>query len=158
MKDFNIEQMLAHIPTMLAAEAAALHHGLKTCAVQIEKTAKSEFGHYQSEVGQFAAWAELAESTKADRLANGFTENDPLLRSGALRESITHEVHGLDAAVGSTADVMVYQELGTATMPPRPVLGPAALRNVELVVNTLGRAAAEGLSYGAGSTFTPLEN
>lgn len=158
MKNFNnIGEMVAHLAAMAAAETLSLHHGLKKCAVAIEKTAKSEIGHYQKPIGPFPGWAELADSTKADRLANGFSENDPLERTHALEESISHEIHALEAAVGSTSDVMVYQELGTSTIPPRAVLGPAAIRNKELIIKTLGHAAAEGLLYGSGQTLTSLE-
>ncbi|MFD2271415.1 hypothetical protein ACFS07_10445 [Undibacterium arcticum] len=33
--------MVAHLATMAAAETLALHHGLKKCAVAIERTAKA---------------------------------------------------------------------------------------------------------------------
>ncbi|MFD2271416.1 hypothetical protein ACFS07_10450 [Undibacterium arcticum] len=80
-----------------------------------------------------------------------------MLRSGKLRASISHQIHGLEAVVGSDSDIMVYQELGTEHIPPRAVLGPAAIRNKELILKTLGKAAAEGLLYGAGSSQTALE-
>ena len=41
-------------------------------------------------------------------VAKGFTPDDPLLRTGQLRDSISHQVQGLDAVVGSTSEVMVY--------------------------------------------------
>ena len=158
MKEFtHIGQMVTHLAEMAAAEVLALHHGLKKCAVAVEETARSEIGHYQGEVAPFAGWTELADSTKADRLAKGFTENDPLLRTGQLRDSISHQVGGLEAVIGSTSDIMVYQELGTDRIPPRAVLGPAAIRNKELIMRILGRAAAEGLLYGAGTTQSLLE-
>lgn len=157
MKEFSsIAGMIAHLGVMAAAETLALHRGLKECAVAIEATAKSEFGHYQPEVQPFAGWVELADSTKAERQAQGFTPNDPLLRSGELQKSVNHEVSGLEAVIGSTSDVMVYQELGTDKIPPRAVLGPAAIRNKKLIMKTLGHAAAEGLLYGAGATLTKL--
>ena len=158
MREFaHIGEMIAHLAAMAAAETLALHHGLKKCAVAIEKTAKDEIGHYQGEVGPFAGWVQLAESTQADRVAKGYTANDPLLRTGELRDSIGHQVGGLEAVVGSTSDIMVYQELGTERIPPRAVLGPAAIRNKELIIKTLGHAAAEGLMYGSGSNLTALE-
>ena len=157
MKEFSsIAGMVAHLSTMAAAQALTLNRGLKECAVAIEATAKGEFGHYQPEVAPFAGWVELAERTKADRLALGFTEDDPLLRSGALRDSVSNQVSGLEAVVGSTSDIMVYQELGTDKIPPRAVLGPAAIRNKKLIIKTLGHAAAEGLLYGSGVTLTKL--
>lgn len=158
MKTFeHIGEMIAHLAAMAAAETLALHHGLKKCAVAIEKTAKSEIGTYQGEIGPFAGWVQLADSTQADRVAQGFTANDPLKRTGGLADSISHQIDTLDAVIGSDSDIMVYQELGTDRIPPRAVLGPAAIRNKELIMRTLGHAAAEGLMYGSGVSLTKLE-
>lgn len=110
-----------------------MQKGLKKAAKIIEKAAKDEFGEYQPKVGSFNEWAELAESTKEDRLKKGFIENDLLLRTGQLRDSIEHEVKGLEAVIGSKDEVMVYQEFGTSKIPPRPVLGPATYRNKDKI-------------------------
>lgn len=158
MREFNsITSFIGHLTTLAAAETLSLHNGLKKAAVAIERTAKAEIGTYQGEVGPFPGWVELADNTKADRVAKGFTENDPLKRSGGLEKSISHEISGLEAVIGSDSDVMVYQELGTPNIPPRAVLGPAAIRNKDLILKTLGQAAAEGLLYGSGTTLTKLE-
>lgn len=158
MKEFHgIGSFVAHLATIAAAETISLHRGLEKCAVAIEKTAKDEIGHYQDEVGPFAAWAELADSTKEDRLRKGFSENNPLERTHDLENSISHERHGYKAVVGSSSDIMVYQEIGNEKIPPRAVLGPAAIRNKDLIMKVLGHAAAEGLLYGAGVALTKLE-
>jgi|SRR5450830_198167 len=158
MKEFSsISGMIAHLALMDAHTTLALHHGLKQCAVAIEKTADSEFGVYQGEVGAFAGWAPLADATQAARVALGYTPDDPLLRSGELQRSVTHEIDGLEAVIGSDSDIMVWQELGTDKIPPRAVLGPAAIRNKELITRTLGRAVAEGLLYGSGVSTALLE-
>ncbi|MGZ5053483.1 MAG: hypothetical protein ACXWAT_00910 [Methylobacter sp.] len=150
MREFSsFGAFAAHLLTLQASEALALHKGLKRVAVEVEKTAKAEIGHYQQGIGPFQAWPELAESTKQDRLNKGFTENDPLLRTGGLRDSIDHAVGGLEAVIGSNEDVMIYQELGTKTIPPRPVLGPAALRNEDHIKAILGQAAVAGLVGGS---------
>jgi phage gpG-like protein len=142
---------------MDAAVVLELHHGLKKCAVAIEATAKSEFGVYQGEVDPFAAWAPLAASTQAERERLGYTPDDPLLRSGELQDSVSHVVSGTEAVIGSDSEVMVYQELGTPTIPPRAVLGPAAIRNKPLIQRTLGLAVVNGLLYGSGAALTALE-
>lgn len=158
MKEFtSINQFVTHLVAMDAAVVVGLHNGLKQCAVAIEATAKSEFGVYQGEVGHFAGWAPLADATQADRVAKGFTPDDPLLRAGDLRDSVSHEIDALEAVVGSDSDVMVYQELGNERLPPRAVLGPAAIRNKALITRTLGHAVADGLLYGSGLTLTHLE-
>jgi hypothetical protein len=159
MKEFaSFADMALHLVELAAVEELALHQGLKKCVVAIEKTAKAEIGTYQPEAGSFNAWPELSDSTKKDRVQKGFTENDPLERTHALEESISHEISGNDGAVGSDSDVMVYQEIGTPTIPPRPVLGPAALRNKDLIIKTMGAAAAAGVLYGSGETLTLLED
>jgi len=40
---------------------------------------------------------------------------------------------------------MVYQELGTETIPPRAVLGPAAIHNKDRIEIILGSAVIAGL-------------
>jgi phage gpG-like protein len=121
------------------------HIGLEHVAKHIEATAKEEIGTYQSAIGAFPAWAPLTESTKDDRVRQGFSEDEPLLRTGDLRDSISHEVRGHEAAIGSTSDIAVYQELGTGRIPPRPFLGPASVRSVPLVIETLGAAVVAGM-------------
>ena len=40
---------------------------------------------------------------------------------------------------------MEYQEFGTATIPPRPVLGPAVVHNREVIMELLGGAVVNGM-------------
>ena len=131
-----------------SAEFAIRRNGkraLERVAAKVERTAKSEFGVYQPPVGEFPGWPELADSTQEEREHLGFTPNDPLLRTGELRDSIEHEVDELEAVVGSTSEIMPYQELGTSKIPPRPVLGPALVRNRHEVVKQLGGAVVAGI-------------
>jgi phage gpG-like protein len=137
--------------TVIPAVHSHLGRGLEAAAGLIQNTARAKLGHYQPSVEHFPAWPELADFTKQDRVAKGFTENDPLLRTGELRDSIGHAVRGFEAVIGSTSDVAVYQELGTDRIPPRPFLGPAVVENEEalralwhdvLLRGFLGRGAA----------------
>lgn len=121
-----------------------LQQGLEKVAQHIERVAKDEFGLYQPAVGPFPAWAELAESTKEDRLNKGYDPDEPLLRTGQTRDSISHQVDGLDAVIGSPSQIMVYHEFGTEKIPPRPVLGPAAFRSKEQIKKLIGTAALVG--------------
>ena len=132
------------------------HHALDKAAQIIEQDAKNQIGHYQSEAGPFNAWPELAESTQKERERLGFAPNDPLERTDALKNSISREVRVPEAVVGSTSDIMVYQELGTATIPPRPVLGPAAFKNRDKIEKILGEDLMHVLEYGAVSAFVAL--
>ncbi|MDR9052058.1 MULTISPECIES: hypothetical protein [Burkholderia cepacia complex] len=135
-----------HLMEATAKQALALNRGLNEVAQRVEDTAKAEIGHYQPGVGPFQAWAQLAESTKADRVAHGFTENDPLLRSGELRDSYEHQVHGYVAIIGSKSKIALWQELGTSRgIPPRAVLGPAVIHNHPVIMKILGGATVAGI-------------
>ena len=122
--------------------------GLEIAARIIERDAKSEIGTYQREnVGPFEPWAELADSTKSQRVSLGYTENDPLLRSGAMRDSISHYIDGFDAYIGSPSKILVWQEFGTDRIPPRSVLGLAAHRNIENILKLVGELSVLSLIH-----------
>lgn len=130
----------------------AVVKALKDAEEVLVKEAKSEFGVYQSSVGPFSAWPELAQATKDDRVAKGFTENDPLLRSGHLRDEIVSERDAQSVTVGSEDPVMAYQELGTGKIQPRPVLGTALFKHIDGLVDHFGRLGYLGLG---GATALP---
>ena len=93
MKEFgSIGAFVAHLTTIAVEMEAAEHRILEKSAQLVEKRAKEKIGEYQEQSGEFIAWPELAESTKADRVKQGYTENDPGLRSGEMRDSIRHTV------------------------------------------------------------------
>ncbi len=69
----------------------------------------------------------------------------PLLRSGALRDSVSHAVEGSRAVVGSIDPVATYQEQGTSRLPPRPFLAPTAAAMGEDLAREVGAAIVEGL-------------
>ncbi|MDY7559965.1 hypothetical protein QN366_04815 [Pseudomonas sp. CCC3.2] len=148
MEFHSLQSLALHMATAAVAEIAALEHGLEKCAKRIEKTAKDEIGHYQSGIGPFAAWAPLADSTETRKAEKGYPADSPLLATGEMRDSITRKTHALEAVVGSTDPKMVYHEFGTPKIPPRPVLGPALLRNKEFIKKTIGHAAVSGLIGG----------
>ncbi len=144
----DLGEMAVELLAMRVGVITELQHGLDKVLEKIEETAKGEFGEYQPNVGPFPAWAELAEATKADRAHQGFPENEPLLRTGDLQDSIEHERDGFEGVVGSKADIMLYHELGTANMPARPVLGPAAYRNKPAIEKLLCAAVVAGMIGG----------
>ena len=155
MKEFrDIGQFVAFLSRIPAAVAEAEKKGLGAAGAMIEAEAKAEIGHYQEAAGPLPAWAELADSTKADRVKQGFSANDPLLRTGALRDSISHEVDGKRVVVGSDSDIAVYQELGTmwsaetgaSVIPPRSFLGGAMFRKAEDAAKVLGLAVANAVA------------
>jgi hypothetical protein len=111
--------------------------------------ARDMLGTYQPEVGPFEAWAPLAEATQADRVQQGYSPDDPLLRSGALAASIDHRVEGDRAvAIGSPRPEMVWMEHGTVKAPPRASLGPAVLHSEEFIIEQLSAATARAFEKG----------
>ncbi len=149
MKEFSLESFAVMLAEKAVALNLAMTPAMEAAAQHVERTAKAKFGEYQGNVGAFNEWQQLAASTQTERVRQGYTPNDPLLRSGDLRDSITHEVHGLEAVIGSDDEIMVYQELGTERIPPRPVLGPAGIESGEMVAKLLGSASV-GWLIGSG--------
>jgi hypothetical protein len=90
----------------------------KTCQL-IEDRAKEVIGTY------IFNWPQLAQSTQEQRVALGFSANEPLLRTGELRDSIGHLVEGNVGYVGTNDPVAKYHEYGTTKIPPRPFLAGA---------------------------------
>lgn len=134
----------------LAADLGSVRHRLSKAVADeleaqgaaIEASAKSKFGGYQT------GWAPLAESTKAQRQRLGFTPDDPLFRSGGLRDAVHHKVegesvfigvepgqklHGPDGKEVDAAMVMAVQEYGDSRghVPPRPVFGTVILEDLD---------------------------
>jgi hypothetical protein len=138
----TLEEYIVALKRAAAEVPAGIEAGLHEAGALIEKEAKAEIGTYQrGSTGPFGDWPELADYTKEDRLKRGFTENDPGLRTGEMRDSIGHTVHGESVHIGSNDDKLKWFELGTQgkagemAQPPRSVLGVAMFRH--------GRAAAD---------------
>jgi len=96
------------------------HHAMEKACTIIEDSAKGAIGTYEF------GWQQLAQSTQEQRVALGFSPNDPLLRTGELRDSIGHTVEsGNVGYIGTNNKIAPYQEFGTDKIPPRPFLGGA---------------------------------
>jgi hypothetical protein len=130
----------------LAGAAAALHHhehrAMERACKMVQREAKREIGKYQGAIGPFMAWQPLAESTLEEKFKLGYTgqksADDPLLRTGIMRDSIGIAVGEREGVVGSNDDIAEYQELGTARIPPRSFLGGAAARKGPQLARILG--------------------
>ena len=136
MREFkSIAEMAAFFTVAAEAQALMERRALSKAAGVVQRHAKRKIGKYQPQAGEFVGWAELAESTKSDRERKGFSEDDPLLRTGELRESIqvAMSTDGTEAQIGSNSDIAVYQELGTVKMPPRSFLGSAMVEKLDEV-------------------------
>lgn len=140
----DLEQLGRELSFASTSIATELEVGFHIIVKEIEEAAKDEIGFYQPAVGPFEAWAPLAESTKADRVRQGYTEDDPLLRSGELKESIESEVIGLAAIVGTKSEIGFWQEIGTENIPPRPFIGPAYVRKIDPLMESIGLAISRG--------------
>lgn len=138
----NMSAFVKHLAKLPAQVEIAETAGLEAAATLLEQAAKDSLGTYQDAIGPLPAWAALSPFTVADRVAKGFTPDDPLLRSGALRDSIEHQVEGTRATVGTDDPHAAWLEFGTAKMPPRPFMGGAAFRHGEEAAHAVGAAVA----------------
>src|SRR6185437_11028618 len=97
MRVFNSLTAFAdHLATTVISENIALRRGLEKAAILIEKSAKDEMGWLQPQVGPFVEWASLTEQTMYEKERLGYVFNDdynPLIRTGELKDSISHEIH-----------------------------------------------------------------
>lgn len=138
MTEFNgFGQFGKHLVKLAAMNQEFTDHMTETSADFIKKDAQLQIGAYQDQIGPYKAWDQLADSTKADRRSQGFPENEPLLRTGELRDSIEVSREGGTAVIGSKSDIALWQECGTPDakypIPPRPFLGPAAFASKNLI-------------------------
>jgi hypothetical protein len=151
MKAFtSFAGMATEFASLMVRMNVTEHEALETACIEIEKRAKQKIGDYQESAGPFAAWPSLAESTKADRVAMGYPEDEPGLRSGAMRDSIEHRVARSVGYVGSDDDHLLWFELGTVKQPARSVLGGAAF---ELEPEIRKEIGLEFTAYLAGASY-----
>ena len=93
----------------------------------------------------FAVLRDEAEAMAADVRAElgrapGVDAAFPARRSGALADSIGVSVDGGDVVIGSTSEVAVYQERGTARMVPRAFLAPVGVASGSAAAEAVGAA------------------
>lgn len=117
--------------------AGGLSLTTRSTAEQVKQIAEAKFGIYQQAVGPYPAWQQLAESTLKKKTYYGAEGDEPLIGAApnkiwpvALKDTIEVTGSGLRATVGSADPLMAIHEFGVATesrtIPPRPVLFPAA--------------------------------
>ena len=88
--------------------------------------------------------ATLAEAVRANLATPpGGPHNHPWRQTGFLQASIETNTDGLSAQIGSNHPDAAPQELGTATIPPRPFLAPAAISLAEPIARTIGQTLAD---------------
>jgi len=125
---------------MLARSAQACKADLETDLAHVGMLAVPIAAEYIGH--ELPQWPPLAEATVREKERLGYagqvSATDPRLRTGADRDSIKAEVDGLALIVGSARREFLYQEIGTAHIPPRPVLGPAMLASLDHAAERLG--------------------
>jgi hypothetical protein len=166
MADMSILAFCEHLARATFALAHEEHEAMTRACEVVEKEAKAEIGNYQKAAGPFPKWDFLSDATLygfwhelgfwvPGKFAQGYGKNmpnssvdDPLERTGKLRDSIHHKVEGKfggsEGAVGSDDPVAEYQELGTPNarypIPPRSFLGRAAFVKAHEAAHILGQA------------------
>ena len=94
-------------------------------------------------------WAPLAPRTVEEKTRLGYvghhSATDPLLRPGALRDSIEWRADDQCGQAGSDSPGAYWQEFGTDgagtnhPIPPRPFMAPAGIHNRERIAHILAR-------------------
>lgn len=139
-KQFSLLQFIAEIPAIERDVHAAGPMIVKKACQIVQARAKRTIGTNQEE------WAPLAASTITDKARHGFKTPAPLLRTGEMRDSIEYMVHGNEGCVGSNNPEAKWHELGTARMPPRPFLRPAAIVSEDRIRRMATAAVVAALS------------
>ena len=96
-----------------------------------------------------AAALAIQAATLADQVRTslatppGGPHDHPWRKTGSLQSSIDHTSDGLAAAIGSNSPAAAPQELGTATIPPRPFLAPAASSAADPIARAIGQTLSD---------------
>lgn len=136
--------LAAKMMTMEADVRAAMEQGVVRGSRMMAKVSKNIIGHEQS------SWAPLAPATIAQK-AKG---NTPLLETGEYKASITWEApfwEGVNVCagwIGTNDPKAVWQEFGTARIPPRPVFGLVAMGRGEQAAQIVGASVASAMIHG----------
>lgn len=145
-KTLTLEQFAEKLSQAAVKAPAIFESRFAVLGGKVAQDAKDLLGHYHRQnTGPFRPWKELAQSTKVERVYKGFTENEPLLRTGDLRDSISSVPTKTGFVVGSTSQIAVYEELGTTKIPPRSFLGLAMYRNIGYIFKNMLQSIHESM-------------
>lgn len=134
---YDLLGMAGRLMVVGAELGIAQHEVLEKACTIFETSAKEAIGTYEF------GWAPLGPAAIAK---HGDT---PLLDSGALRDSIEHQVHGSEGWVGTNNEYAIFQELGTSRgIPPRPFMGGALNAKGPEVEKELGHVVAKVFAKG----------
>ncbi len=146
--------------TFLKERVALLQEGFVPQTAMItslmENEVRRRLGVYNAATGIFPAWKQLAARTMKERSEQGFSANEPLLRSRQLYNKLSHTFSGFSSQVGylrgtpyymteksgktvsdSIGEIAMVHEFGSGRVPPRPFLGPSAYETFVPAANIL---------------------
>jgi hypothetical protein len=158
----SLKEFAEHLERAIATCEPMIEAGLAQVGEHTKTVAAETFGH------EMPMWEPLSQATlHGFRHPYGFwikgkeelgytghiSATDPLVRTGATERSIEVAVEGLTQAVGSPSRIMLYQEMGThnsvsGNIPPRPVIGPAAIGSLPFAGDVFGEIAVALLTPG----------
>jgi phage gpG-like protein len=162
-REFSLLGFAAHLGEVILGIPTAETKALTKSAKLVAEDAKAQFGHQQDAVGPFPGWEPLHDSTLhggrsprngvwfEGKIPLGYateSEDNPLMREGTLRDSISYTVKRGEATVGSDCVYAGAQEFGDPgnNLAPRPFLGPAGFRNAEKIATLVGKAVVQRLT------------
>lgn len=127
MREFNsVSAFVEFLKTREAAIERAQREGLEAAGEMLEHSARELIGQ------EYPEWPPLSPRTIAEKQRLGFygqvSSSDPLLRTGALRDSIKHSVEDDEVILGSDDPFAEFHEFGTELEPPRPFIGTTMFR------------------------------
>jgi hypothetical protein len=139
-----------------AAAVKATRTALREGAELVKVAARDCIGKYQPAKGDIPAWAPLSAATQADRVSKGFMPDDPLLRTGALRDAIEIRPVGDDAMLVGVFDpeletIAAAMEFGyfnvraNRVVPPRSFIRGTVSEQGGIVAALIGRAFIESM-------------
>lgn len=150
---FTPEEFAEFLALALSRYETEKREGMEAAGKMLETCAKDMIGEYQDAAGPFPEWAPLSPATLEGfghplagyipgKVEQGYAPPDnPLMRTGDLRDSIGHAAEENELSVGSTSEVAPYQEYGTPNamypIPPRPFIGPAMFKEGEKAAKTI---------------------
>jgi hypothetical protein len=152
MEFHGFGELIEHAVGLAEVMEEVLHEGMEAITAKLLHDTREKFGEYQGGAGPFQPWPPLASATIADREARGFSPDEPLLRTGELRDSYYKQVEGLEGGVGSDLDKALGMEVGdpAKNVPARPTVGLAFAENEEKLFKLTGISLEAALIYGRG--------